>query len=123
MPGFSEYVDVESMVKLMRNTSPPVAGEWNADTWNQWKELASNLNAKADALVRATAGRSQEPTAKEFAGIAAEVDRLTTKLADEIAQSDGNGPADPGSAATLITAVNSMPGMLEKFDQERLQRS
>jgi hypothetical protein len=115
VPGYAEYLDVESAVKLLNNLLPADTSDTSEATWQQLSDMAQKLDQNADALVSATAGRSQQPKAQEFKEISAQLARACSRVLD--------GSADEGGVATTRGAIQSLPGFLEGFDQERLQRS
>jgi hypothetical protein len=114
VPGYAEYLDIESAVKILNNMLPD-ANDRSEETWQPLSEIAQKLDQHADSLVAATAGRSQQPRANELKEITAQLVRAISRIIDE--------SADEGGVATTRGAIRNLPGFLEGFDQERLQRS
>jgi hypothetical protein len=112
MPGYKEYLDVESAVKILGNIVPEDAGDESA--WQQVSDMAQKLDESVAALVEATKGRSQEATATELKGITEQLARAAARAV--------SGEADEGGLATTKGAINALPDILSKFDEERLQR-
>lgn len=114
MPGYAEFLDVESAVKLVNNLLPSDPSDTSAETWRQIDEMAQKLDQNAGALVSATAGRSQNPKATELKQLTEQLARACTRVVD--------GSADEGGVASTRGAVAALPDFLAGFDQERLQR-
>jgi uncharacterized membrane protein YukC len=111
MPGYKEYLDVESAVKILGNLVPEGQGDESA--WQQVSEMAQKLDDNAANLVAATEGRSQEGAAKELKEITEQVAAAAAECA---------AGADEGKIATTQGAINALPSYLSNFDEERLKR-
>ena len=112
MPGYAEYLDVESAIKVLGNILP--SDESDADGWKQVDEMVQKLDDNVGRLVTATKGRSQEATANELKETIEQLVRAVGRVVD--------GSGDAGGTATVMGAVKALPNFLSKFDEERLQR-
>jgi hypothetical protein len=115
MPGYAEYLEVESAAKVLANLLPADVDDKSSATWQQLYDMAEKLDQNVDALVTATAGRSQEPKARDLKEITAQLVRAISRIID--------GTAEDASIATTRGAIRSLPDVFAGFDQERLQRT
>jgi hypothetical protein len=129
VPGYAQYVDVETDAKMLSNMVPSDAEDVSKESWGPISGVVANLKGHVDSLVGATTG-SQKKIATELQGI---VDQLVHAvmsigiLSEQIPQDDdeeskkkahdlleANGPTIATTRAALRGLINKVHEMDEK---------
>lgn len=111
MPGYAEYLDVESAAKLAKNVLPE-QNDTTKDSWKPVKEIADKLAENVDKLVAAATG-TQKQKAKDLKEITDQLARAAGRAAD--------GEADEGGLATTRGAIGALGDFLGGFDEAKLK--
>ncbi len=130
MPGFAQFLDVESSVKLLNNLRPDQFDVADWETLDQLRPVAHKLAESVLALVDAATG-SQKQLARDLVGVAEQLADALDSCSEEAKRIAGMDPdqddieqakyALAPNVATISGAISALPGVLESFDEKKLK--
>jgi division protein CdvB (Snf7/Vps24/ESCRT-III family) len=128
MPGFKEYVDVESGVKLLVNLLPEDVDHLGEDAWKSLSDAAAQVHQNVTALLAAATG-SQKKLADDLKGIAEDLETATAKILDEAGKAAGATEEEAKEQlekiapeiATIRGAIKALPDHIQQFDEKKLK--
>lgn len=128
MPGFKEFVDVESGVKLLANLLPEDVDSLAKDTWQGISDAAAKLHENLTALATAAVG-SQKKLASDLKGVAEELASQTEKILGKAGEAADKAEDEAKELlesiapeiATIRGAIKALPDHIQRFDERKLK--